>query len=349
MLNKKEIEQNINWLLSKGSAPVKYLTHIHLLEENPNSREMRELWRSMEKDPSSLEIFSKQQKDGSWCTGGSWAPPPSYLPKGGYTPVSPKYVTTAWILAILGDMRFDFHNEQVRRACEYSLKYQQPNGVLTEKKDWSEDEGSDPNPRNMPCRMSIQLDGLAKVGMARDKRLRKSFDLLKRWQRKDGGWVQEGHKDGTASPYKIWSRSCPWVTYFATSALYHSGDSDYKGAMFKGINFLLWHLNQKQDQEIKRFFWHGHDTVRELLMFSESNIGSTQRPVHVLLNWLEGMYDSDIGCFQYCGKPLSRMKRREDGATSQVMKYRMYHLIENDWFTYYMTRIESNFLNQKRS
>lgn len=347
MLNLNQIEDNIEWLIDQGSATVKYLTHLHLLKAAPHSTEMSELWKAVEEDPSSREIFSKQMVDGSWCSGGSWAAKPSYLPKGGHTPVSPKYVTTSWILAILGDMGFDYHDERVRRACEYNLTYQRPNGILSENRDWSEDDGLDPNPRNMPCRMSIQLVGLAKVGMGKDERLRKSFDLLKRWQRDDGGWVQEGHKDGTAAPYKIWSRSCPWVTYFATTALLHSRNPADNDAMLKGIDFLLWHLDQKQEHEIMRFFWHGHDMVRELLMFSETDVPPTQRSVKVLLNWLEDMYNPEKACFRYEGKPVSKMSLREDGATSRVMKHRLYHLIEDDWFTYYMTRIESNFLNQK--
>ncbi len=347
MLNRGEVERCVDWLLKNGSAPVKYLTHLHLLKTTPLSKEMRELWKAIENSPSSLEIFSKQKEDGSWCAGGSWASKPTYMPKDGSTPVSPKYVTTAWILAILGDMGFDFHNGKVRKACEYILTYMQPNGILTEKRNWSKEEGSDPNPRNVPCRMSIQLDGLARVGMGKDERLRKSFDLIKRWQREDGGWVQEGHKDGTASPYKIWSRSCPYVTYFATSALYHSNNLQNRDSLQKGIRFLLWHLDQKLEHEIRRFFWHGHNLVRELLMFSDTNTSPTQRSIHVLLDWLEKMYRTEIGYFQYCGKPLSKMKRSEDGGTPQVMKYRLHHLIENDWLTYYMTRIESNFISQR--
>ena len=348
MLSREQIERSVDWLLGNSSAPVKYLTYVHLLKAAPHSKEMRELWTAVENNPDSLEIFSKQREDGSWCAGGSWAPSPSYVPKDGCTPVSPKYVTTAWMLAILGDMGFDFNDEKVRKACEYVLTYLQPNGVLSEERNWSEKEGSDPNPRNIPCRMSIQLDALAKVDMGKHERLKKSFDLIKRWQRDDGGWVQEGHKDGTASPYKIWSRSCPWVTHFVTSALYHSGNPSHKDALLKGIRFLLWHLDQKQRDEIRRFFWHGHNTVRELLIFSETDVSPAQRSVHVLLSWLDKMYRSEVGHFQYCGKSISKMKRRQDGATPQVMKYRLYHLIEDDWFTYYMTRIESNFLTQRR-
>ncbi len=347
MLSKKEIERCIEWLLRNGSAPVRYLTEIHLLKADAGSSRMKELWKAVEESNDSVEIFSKQREDGSWCSGGSWAPQPSYMPKHGYSPVSPKYVTTAWILSILGDMGFTVNHEQVRRACEYTLTYQQPNGVLSERRDWSEQEGSVLNPRNVPCRMSIQLLGLAKVGMGKDQRLDKSFDLIKRWQRQDGGWVQEGHKDATAAPYKVWNRSCPWVTYFATSALYYSREPRHKESLMKGTSFLLWHLGQKKEEEIRRFFWHGHETLHELLMFSETNIDPAQCPVHLLLDWLEEMYNPEIACFRYRGKPVSKMKRRQDGATPQVMKYRLYHLIEDDWLTYYMTKIESNFLSQR--
>lgn len=116
-------------------------------------------------------------------------------------------------------------------------------------------------------------------------------------------------------------------------------------ALSRGIGFLLWHLDQKPEDEIRRFFWHGQDTVRELLMFSETGVDPTQRSVQVLLDWLEDMYDPATAHFSYRGKPISKMSRREDGATPRVMKYRTYHLIEDDWLTYHMTRIESSFLS----
>jgi hypothetical protein len=55
-----------------------------------------------------------------------------------------------------------------------------PNGVLTERCDPVTDEDYDENPRNVPCRMSIQLAGLAKVGASEDPRVRKGFDVLLR-------------------------------------------------------------------------------------------------------------------------------------------------------------------------
>jgi hypothetical protein len=43
----------------------------------------------------------------------------------------PKYVTTAWILPILGDMGFDIQDERVKRACEYALSFQKPKGMFS--------------------------------------------------------------------------------------------------------------------------------------------------------------------------------------------------------------------------
>jgi len=347
MLDRRQINENIDWLIENGSAPVRYLTHLHLLGASPRGSEMKVLWEEVEESPCSIEIFSKQSDDGSWCSGGSWALKQSYIPKSGCTPVSPKYVTTSWILAILGEMGYDRRDERVAKACEYNLTYQRPNGVLGEKRGWTDERGSDPYARNSPCRMSIQLSGLAKVGMGGDPRLRKSFDRLKGWMRGDGGWVQEGHRDGTSAPYKIWDRSCPWVTYFATSALFHSGEASDREAAEKGIDFLLWHLDQKPEHEIRRFFWHGHDAVRELLMFSEVGVDPEQRSVNILLDWLEGMYHPEKAQFIYEGKPVSKMSRREDGATPRVMKHRLYHIIEDDWLTYHATQIESNFTSKR--
>ena len=205
------------------------------------------------------------------------------------------------------------------------------------------DEDYDDAPRNVPCRMSIQLNGLAKVGISSDPRVRKALDVLVRWQREDGGWVQEGHKDGTAAPYKIWDRSCPWASFFAVSALYHANLPYYFEDLMQGLSFLLWHLDHKSEDDVKRFFWHGHEIVKELLMFSENGFKPEQRSIKILLDWLEGMCNPDEGHFHYKGKAVSKMTRKADGGDPRVMKYRLFHLIEDDWLTYWLTRIEKNF------
>ncbi len=344
MLGEESVEKSIEWLLENGSAPVRYMTLLRIVGEDPASPEMHELWREAQRHPDNIEAFTKQKPDGSWCTGGSWAPKPSYVPLGGCTPVSPKYVTTSWLLNILGDAGYTAADPRISKAVEYVLKFQRPNGVLVEHQKPLSDEDHDENPRNVPCRMSIQLTGLAKVGAADDPRVRKGFDVLLHWQREDGGWVQEGHRDGTVAPYKLWTRSCPWVTFFTCNALHASRLPVYREPLRRGLNFILWHLNQKRRTDIRRFFWHGHEPIRELVMLAENGFGRDEPAIENLLEWLEKMYDPETGSYRYNGKPISKMSLREDGGDPRVMKYRLYHLIEEDWLTYWMTRIEKCFL-----
>jgi hypothetical protein len=82
-------------------------------------------------------------------------------------------------------------------------------------------------------------------------------------------------------------------------------------------------------------------------MFSEAGVDPEQRSVNILLDWLEGMYHPEKAQFIYEGKPVSKMSRREDGATPRVMKHRLYHIIEDDWLTYHATQIESNFTSKR--
>lgn len=339
LLSEEQIGKNISWLLTNGSVTVGYLTHKHLLNTPLRSKLMRELWREVEVCSDAQEIFSGQEADGSWCSGGSWAPKPSYKLKGGYSAFTPKYVTAVWILSILGDMGFDIRNELVKKAYDYTLSFQRPNGLFSRYNvpPATHEALETDNPPNSPCNLSVFLLGLGKVNTGGLGPLKKSYDLLVSWQRSDGGWVHQRHKEEFN-----WTRSCPWVTHHAAAALYHSQRPEYQDALRKSLKFLVWHLSLKKDHEIRRFFYRGHSMVRELLMFSETGIGMDEHSVRVVLEWLLSMYDSTDGRFRYRGKPISKHTWREDGATAQVLKYRLYHLIKDDWLTYYMTRIAVN-------
>ncbi|MCK4235267.1 hypothetical protein KAX75_12625 [candidate division WOR-3 bacterium] len=194
-------------------------------------------------------------------------------------------------------------------------------------------------PENFPCELSVYLVGLGKVGMNRDVRLRKSYDLLICWQREDGGWVNQKHKEE-----RNWTRSCPWVTHYGAAALYHSQIQKYQDPLRKALKFLVWNLSIKKDHKIRGFYYHGHNMVRELLMFSEKGVGMGEHSVQVVLEWLCSMYCPKEGCFRYTGKPTSKFSRRGDGVSPKVARYQLYHVIEDDWLTYYMTRIAANIL-----
>jgi hypothetical protein len=348
-LDDKQIETSVNWLIEHASPPVVYLTHKNILKTDPASPDMIEIWNQVESFKPAQDIFSKQEIDGSWCAGGAWAAKPSYKPAEGYEPTTPKHATTAWILPLLADMGFDKRDRRIRNACNYLLTYQWPNGFFASSRGYMADhkKSKDGDIPNHPCHFALYLLALARVGMGNDPLLTKSFDLLSRWQREDGGWLKDEHRDGTAAPYKVWNRSCPWSSFHAVSAYYHANIPDYKETLEKGLKFLLWHLSSKDEIDICQMYYHGHSPVRELMMFSETGIGLDQRPVQALLEWLMTMYQPLKGHFRYNGKAVSKYSAKKDGVSPRVMKYRLYHLIEDDWLTYYMICIGKNILKSE--
>jgi hypothetical protein len=193
-----------------------------------------------------------------------------------------------------------------------------------------------------PCHFALYLLAFSKVGSGNDPQLKKSFDLLVSWQREDGGWLDERHLDGSTSPYKTWHRGCPWSTHHAASALYHARLPEYEEALKKAVEFMVWHLSIKSETDICQFYYHGHSIVRELLMFSDLNVGLDSQPMAAALRWLMTMYNDKKGHFTYSGKPISKYSKKKDGVSPRVMKYRLYHLIEDDWLTYYLTRAAKN-------
>jgi len=339
ILSADQVDGNIAWLLSNGSPPIKYLTHVHLLRTPPNSEGMRTLWQQVETCEEAEEIFSKQEKNGSWYAGGSWSLQPSYLPQDGWDPFNPKYVTAVWILPLLGEMGFSVRDSRIRKACDYVLSsgyFRHPIFQSSARTDYSAVDIS-------PCRFAQYLIALGAVGLANDPRVRTGYALLLQKQREDGGWALEQH-----FKERNWTRSCPYSSFHAAMALYRSGEEAYKGALLKALEFLIWHLSTKDAEEIQRFFYHGHSTVHELLMFSEFRVGSKEKPVQTILEWLMSMYRADENCFRYTGKPISKHSQRRDGMDARVAKYRLHHLIEDDWLTYHLTRIGMN-LNQQTS
>ncbi len=336
ILTTDQIKRNIVWLLTNGSAPIKYLTHRQLLRTPPDSEEVMALWQQVETYEETEEIFSKQEKNGSWYTGGSWALSPSYLPQNGWDPYNPKYVTAVWILPLLGEMGFTVQDRRVRKACDYVLSngyFRNPIFLDSGMADYSKADIS-------PCRFAQYLIALGMVGLANDRRVRTGYEYLLQEQREDGGWTLEQHVRE-----RNWTRSCPFSSYHATMALYRSGEEAYRGALLKALEFLVWHLSTKDTNELRKFFYHGHSIVHELLMLSELGVGLKEKAVQAILEWLMSMYHPDAGCFRYAGKPISKHSQRKDGMDARVAIYRLHHLIAEDWLTYSLTRIGMN-LNQ---
>ena len=334
ILTEQQIVSNTNWLLKNGSPPVKYLTYKYLTKTPSQSDEMKTLWQDVERCTEITQIFDKQRIDGSWCSGGSWALSPSYSPQNGADPYNPKYVTTVWVLPLLGEIGFTTQDSRIKKSCDFTLEqgyFKHPIFKDPSIPVFSADIS--------PCRFSQYLVALSSVNCKYDIRVEKGYEYLLSQQQEDGGWVLPKHL-----AERNWNRSCPWSTYHAATALYYRDDKECEEAITRALTFLVRHLSVKEPEDICKFYYHGHNTVRELLMLSEYKIGLKDSAVQLLINWLMSMYQEDEGYFRYNGKPISKYTQKLDGMDTRVAKYRLYHVIENEWLTLHMTRICMNML-----
>lgn len=357
-LSPQEIEKSTGWLLENASLPVQYLTRRHILKADPQSGPMKELWSRVQRGREAQEILDRQNEDGSWFSGGPWGPMGYRRQTGpGYTLSRPKFVTTAWILPFLGEMGFTAADERVRTSCEHMLQHLDFSGPAPD---------SPPASVNCCGLYAIPLRALASVGLGADERLQAGWERLVTCQRADGGWLNPNHLADSPTPAKTrgrwpWDRSCVWGSFFAVQALYYADQTPYRRAWPAALEFLLSHLARQDPQHIQTWVYHGHNTVQELLMFSEAGFDMRTPPIQALLDWLKGYYRPGEGAFRTQDRPIpnfvrhiSAIVRDFEGrygagywgtiakTSALVLRYHLYHLVEDDWLTYYLTRIASN-------
>jgi hypothetical protein len=245
-------------------------------------------------------------------------------------------------------------DERVRKSCEFIL---QDTGAPN--------RFPEPLPQRANCcgLSAIPLRALASVGMADDEYLRGNWNWLNLCQRNDGGWLNPNHLADSLTPATTqgrwpWDRSCAWGSYFAVEALFYTGNSQYRPALTAGLDFLLWHLSQSSQESIQTWVYHGHNIVKELLMFSQTGMDLNAGPIQALLDWLKGYYRPEDGIFRTQEKPIPDFVRHVSAITQEysekigssywetisktsmpVLRYHLFHLVEDDWLTYYLTRI----------
>ncbi len=354
-----EIDRCTQWLLKHASAPVQYLTHKHILQTDPASESMLALWEMVKGSEEAGEIFSKQNDDGSFFSGGPWGPRGYRRESGlGYNATRPKFTTTSWLLPFLGGMGFTAANDaRVQKSCEYILA---DTGIPNQIQEALPKEGN-------TCGLyAIPLRALASVGMANDERLRGSWTWLSICQRKDGGWLNPNHLIDSRTPSTTigrwpWDRSCAWGSFYAVEALFLAENSQLRPALEASLDFMHWHLAQSRREVIQTWVYHGHNLVKELLMFSETGQYLRSETVVALLDWLKGYYRPKEGMFRAQEKPIPNFVRQVSGivqeyenkfgqdywervskTSNSVLRYHLYHLVEDDWLTYYLIRIAQN-------
>jgi hypothetical protein len=231
--------------------------------------------------------------------------------------------------------------------------------------------GSTPKAVNCCGGYAIPLRAFASVGMAADERLQGGWDWLILCQRTDGGWLNPNHLADSRTPSKTqgrwpWNRSCVWGSFFAFQALSYAENADARRALPAALEFLRWHLLQKDPKHIQTWLYHGHNIVKELLMLSAAGCDMRAQPIPALLDWLKGYYRPREGMFRTQEKPIPDFVRQVTAIVKEfenkygadywitiaktsapVLRYHLYHLVEDDWLTYYLTRIALNMTPEK--
>lgn len=361
-LNSSEIEKNINWITENASPSVVYLTNLNLLHADPKSNSMQELWKRVETDPEVIKIFSLQNPNGSWFSGGPWGPRGYRRQTGdGFTATRPKFVTTAWILPFLGEIGYRADDERIKKGADFI--FSELNGY--------ENISQCNLPTNCCGLSAVSLWGLASIGLGYDERLKNEWIKLTHCQRSDGGWLNPNHLADSRTPSKTkgrwpWDRSCVWGSYYALRALQAAHREEDIQSYTAASKFLYSHLARQNPEQLKTWVFHGHNIVRELEIFCDTGIDMSLPVIQTILDWLRGYYRSEEGVFRTQDKSIPDFTRHvssifnnyemergvnywlnETKAGSQVLRYHLYHLVEEDWFTYRLTGLAVT-MNEKQ-
>ena len=110
---------------------------------------------------------------------------------------------------------------------------------------WREDGRFGPAPKGAiyPCHTANAARALCRLGYARDRRLRRTFDHLLEIQHSDGGWRCNTVKPGRSPETDA---SNPGVTLAALDAFRFSGKADQDGSFDKAVRFLLAHWTTRK-------------------------------------------------------------------------------------------------------
>lgn len=231
-----EIEREVvAWLLEEENPSVRFLTLTELLGTDPRSKLAIETRKSIPDWPPIRKILEHQRKNGGWDRGRTW-----YLPK---------YKSTVWQLIILSQTGIDPGRLEVRAMCDYSFRFQNAAGgfvsgtVSNPEEDWGRVAG---------CLNGNVIAALCRLGLNKDRRVKKAVNHLLAFQEPDGGWTCRSFGYHAKDKH-----SCFMGTICALDALLEFSatkeDKRVHEAKMKACEFLLMHRLLRADHHDWRF------------------------------------------------------------------------------------------------
>lgn len=370
-IHPREIARNIEWLQQTASPAVRFLTHRDLLHADPASADMQSLWREVEADPDVKRIFALQLPNGAWFSGGPWGPRGYRRQTGeGYTSTRPKFVTTAWLLPFLGEIGYRAEDPRIRKAAGIVLA-EMPTDGQPESICGLEgitlcalsSIGLATDPRLEPAWRRLLHAQRPDGGWLHPFHLAdaKSPCTTKgRWPwNRSCAW---GSYYAARALHEAWRTAdgpVPTVRSPADERNTPPAGSFFGAApLAAAAGFLHAHLSAAPEEAWRTWAYHGHNLVRELELYLDAGLPMDTPLVRTALAWLATHHQPEDGRFQATGRSrqdsahlVSELVREFDRTKGSeyweqtakvslpVLRYTLYHLAEDDWLTFRLTRL----------
>ncbi|MBN1411466.1 MAG: nitrogen fixation protein NifH [Spirochaetales bacterium] len=231
----------IDWLLEPDNPSVRYFTLLDLMDESPESNNVKKARRGILSEGPVPVILSGR-------VNGLWGDPDRYY--------LDKYCGTSWQLLILAELGIDNANGEVKTACEHILQHAQDR----ESHGFAVHRGGKGGGRHsevIPCLTGNMTWAFIRLGYRDDARIKKAVKWITAYQRFD---------DNTGNPPSGWpydrlevcwgKHTCHMAAAKALKALSalppNQVNKDVKTTIKNGVEYFLKHRVFRKSHDLSK-------------------------------------------------------------------------------------------------
>lgn len=220
----------LNWLLEEDEPSVRYHTMVDLLGRERDAADVQRTRDIIGRTGWAAQIFAKQKENTYWDNAQS-----CYVPK---------FSACSWRLVVLADLGVSEEDPRVKNCVDHYMSlHNVEDGGFSVRQKHPPREIKDWQFQAHVCATGNMVRTLAKLGYARDDRVRNAADWLVGKQLPDGGWncfPPGKHGSFTATVQPIWGLN---------EIDSHNPKDAWKESVRKGSDFLLKHRVYKSDED----------------------------------------------------------------------------------------------------
>jgi hypothetical protein len=245
----------LDWLCEEDNLSVKYFTLKNLLGKGEQEAEVVEARRQIMLRGVVPKILSKLNEDGHYVDEKVIRKYGKAMADFGYLP---KYKATIWQLILFAELGADSKDSRIRKTCEYVL-----NHCYTEKGLFTM-MGAD---YLTPCFQGNMVYAFSKLGYAEDERVRKTLQVLVKYQRFDDGnfktpkdWPYFGRRDRCSSAHSCYA-GCSKGLKAVSTLPKNKWDDEVRGYVRRGSEYFLIHHVYKSSHNPSKLLHSNIDLI----------------------------------------------------------------------------------------